>query len=421
MEKIVLDNGLRILLLPMEGARSASVGIWVKTGSCHETEKDQGISHFIEHMLFKGTARRSSRMISEEMDRLGGNMNAYTAKEYTYYYAQTLAENAAAALDILCDMLLHPRFDPDDLELERGIILDEMAMYEDSGEDVAQESLSAAVWPGSPFGRPICGIEETVSSFTAEDLRAYVRTHYTPERMLAAVGGGFDREAVLSLLRSTLGTLPRGNGIPPADPPAFTPSLSLVKKDFEQTSLILAMPGIPARDPRRYAMMLLNFIVGGGASSRLFQRLREELGLAYSVYSSSLASEGAGMFAVTASFSSDQQEKVLQEIAAVLKDAAEGVTEEECARAAAQIKASYIMGLETVAARTSYAGRNELFEGRQLESDEVLRELNKLTKADVDALAAEILGGSRRALSVAGDVKPRAFYSPFLPGLKGKR
>lgn len=414
MEKLVLENGLRILLLPMEGARSASVGVWVAAGSRHETEREQGICHFIEHMLFKGTVNRSARAISEETDMLGSSTNAYTAKEYTRFYAQTLAENAAATLDILCDMLMNPRLDPDELELERGVILDEMAMYDDSGEDVAQEKLFASVWPHSSLGRPICGVTETVSSLKAEDLRAYMRKNYTPERMLAVVGGGFDREAVLTLLNRTLGTLPRGGGIPSSDKPIFTPSLTLTKKTFEQTSLTLAMPGLASGDPRRYAMMLLNFIAGGGASSRLFQRLREELGLAYSVYSSNYAGVGAGVFLVAASFSADQQKRVLTEINAVLDGVAQGVTDEEFARALAQVKASHILGLETVAAQASWAGHNELYEGRQIDSSEALAHLDALTREDVNVLAADIIGCKDRALSVAGDTKSRAFYTPFL-------
>ncbi len=413
MEKLILDNGLRILLLPVAGARSASVGVWVAAGSRHEEAGEQGISHFIEHMLFKGTARRSARALSEEMDRLGGSVNAYTSKEYTRYYAQCLAENAAGALDILCDMLVSSRLDGEEMERERGVILDEMAMYEDSGEDVAHEALCAAVWPGSPLGRTILGLPETVSALTPDDLRRYMRRHYTPERMVAAVAGGFDREAVLRVLRETLGALPQGAGAPVLDAPAFTPALTLKPKEFEQTSLCLAMPGLPAGDPRRYAMSLLNFIVGGGASSRLFQRLREELGLTYSVYSAAYAGKGAGLFTVAASFSAGQQEQVLSEILAVLRGLPGTITEDELERARAQVKASFILGLETAAAQASYAGRNELLEGREIPPGEALAALDRLTRADVDGLAAALLQDPRRALSVAGDVKAPAFYDPF--------
>ncbi|MDD2363126.1 MAG: pitrilysin family protein [Oscillospiraceae bacterium] len=414
MEKQILENGLCIVYLPIEGAYSASVGIWVSAGSRHENIHEQGISHFIEHMLFKGTATRSSKDISEEMDSLGGGINAYTTKEYTRYYAQTLAENAVSAMDILCDMLLNPLIDPDELERERGVILDEMAMYEDSGEDVANEALYAAVWPNSPLGRPICGIKKTVSGFTSDDLRGYIRNNYTPERMIAVVAGSFDRDGMDTLIQNTLGSVKSGGNLPKLDVPEFIPSLALTKKRFEQTSLAIAMPGLPSEDKRRYAMMVLNFIVGGGASSRLFQRLREELGLAYSVYSSHSASKGTGLFTVLASFSADRQERVLTEINNVLKGLLDGVTEEEFDRARAQIKASNIMGLETVAARASFAGHNELFEGRQITSEEILDNLNSLTRSDIDMLAADVIGNPARALSVAGNTKSRSFYKGLL-------
>ena len=416
MDKQVLDNGLRVIYLPIEGVRSASVGIWVSAGSRHEEPQEQGISHFIEHMVFKGTARRSSLDISEEMDSLGGGLNAYTTREYTRYYAQTLGENAAAALDILTDMLMHPLFDENELELERGVILDEMAMYEDSGEDVAHEKLCAAVWPQSSLGCPIAGIPETVSTLTAGDLHRYRQCHYTPERMVVVAAGSYDRAAVTELIGQTLGILPRGEGAPSLDSPGFTPALALTRKKFEQTSLMLSMPGLPYGDERRYALMLLNFIIGGGASSRLFQRLREQLGLAYSIYSSPYATLGTGLFSVSASFSANQQQKVIEEINAVLDEVLQnGITEAELERARAQVKASHIMGLETVASKASLAGHTELFEGREYDSDETLRRLDALTKADIDTLAGDILGSGKRALSVAGDAKAKSFYKPFLP------
>ena len=410
-EKIVLDNGLRILYLPIDGALSASVAVWVAAGSRHEKTEEQGISHFIEHMLFKGTTRRTSREISEEMDFLGGGLNAYTAREYTRYYAQTLAENAVPTLDIICDMLMNPLLDKDELERERGVILDEMAMYEDSGEDVVHDALCAAVWPGSPLGRPICGVAKTVSSFTSDDLRNYIKTHYTPERMIAVVAGGFDRNGIDSLIQKTLGALPPGKGADGFVAPEFTPSLALTKKRFEQTSLSLAMPGLPAGDPRRYAMMVFNFIVGGGASSRLFQRLREELGLAYSVYISHSSSTGVGLFTVTAL--RRPQEQVLSEINSVLKGLKAGSPRRN-STGVAQIKASSIKGLN-VAAKASFAGHNELFEWRQITSEEMLQNLNALTRSDIDSLAHDILSEIKRALSVAGNIKKRSFYTSFLP------
>lgn len=414
MEKIQLENGLRVLLLPVEGARSVSASVWVEAGSRYETLEEQGISHFVEHMLFKGTATRSAREISEEMDRLGGTLNAYTTQEYTRYYAQSLPENAAGILDILSDMLLHAAVSEQDTELERRVILDEIAMYEDEGEELAHESLCALVWQGSPLGRPICGARETVSALTPAALRRYIRDHYTPERMIAAVAGSFRREEVLSLLTAGLGALPRGNGRPAADTPRFHPGAVQKKKEWEQVSLELGFAAPPAGSEERYAMMLLNFLVGGGASSRLFQRLREELGLAYSVYSASYASRNAGLFTISAGVAPDQQERLLREIRRELEALPGGITEEEFQRAKAQTKASFILGTESVAARTAALGRNELVLGREVTEDEVLAALDGVTRGEVNALAHAVFHGTPCALAAAGPVESRAFYEAFV-------
>ena len=217
MEKHTWDNGLRVLLLPEKEAMSASVDIWVEAGSRYESPAEQGISHFTEHMLFKGTGRRTARQISEEIDGLGGTLNAYTTRAYTRYYAQALAADPhpsgpAQVLDILLDMLLHSRLDPEELELERGVILEEIAMYEDIGEDLAHEALCGAVWPQSPLGRPVCGYPETVGGITASTLRRYVSQTYTPERMLVVLAGHFDADGLLLRLEESLGRRPRGAG-----------------------------------------------------------------------------------------------------------------------------------------------------------------------------------------------------------------
>lgn len=417
LEKLTLDNGLRVLLLPVEGALSASVGVWVEAGARYEPADKQGISHFVEHMAFKGTHTRTARQISEEMDLLGGGMNAYTTKEYTRFYAQTLAENARPAMELLADMLLHSRMAAEDVEVERGVILEEMAMYEDAGEDVAHEALCGAVWPRSPLGRPICGTRKTVESIQPGDLLRYVAEEYAPGRMVAVAAGGYNREEMLACIHSTLGGLKPGAPRPTADAPAFTPGVVLRKKKFEQVSLELAVPGLPFGEEeksQRYALMLFNFIAGGGASSRLFLRLREELGLAYSIYSTHYASKGAGLFTVSAAVSPKQQLRVLGEIREILAGLAGGIGEEEFLRARAQIKSSFILGLESVAARATYVGRNELLEGRAVEETEVLAALDRLEPRDIERLAARLLQNAPWALAVAGKVEDRAAYLPYI-------
>lgn len=433
MEKIVLDNGLRILLAPIENALSASVEIWAEAGSRYEDPKQQGISHFAEHMLFKGTQRRTARQISEETDRLGGALNAYTTRHCTRFYAQVLAdaspnssagsssgpaplEGAAAMLDILLDMVLHSRMDPKDTELERQVILDEMDMYEDVGEDVTHENLVACCWPGSGLGRPICGWKESVRSIGPEDLRRYVREQYTPERLMVVLAGKFHRDRLLEQIVGQLDSLPRGSGVPACDRTDFSPGISLKKKKFEQLSLELAYPGLPIGDSRRYAMMLLNFIVGGGASSRLFLRLREDLGLAYSVYSSHEAAPGAGLFSVSASVAPSRQLDALAEIRRTLGEIAGGsapIQEEEFLRARAQTKAAVILGRETVAAKAYYMGHNELFARRDIPEREVLDALDRVTLPQVQTLARELFSAPC-ALSAAGGVSSPEKYEKIL-------
>ena len=418
MEKITWSNGLRLLLLPVEGALSASVGVWIEAGSRYEPASAQGISHFVEHMLFKGTAARSARDISEEMDMLGGSLNAYTTQECTRYYAQTLAQNAPGALELLSDMLLHSRMAPADVELERKVILDEIAVYEDVGEDLAHEALCAAAWPGSPLGRPICGTRSSVAALTSADLLRYVREQYPPERMVVVAAGAFDKAALMDILERGLAALPRGAGRPAVDAPAFSPALTLRPKDFEQVCLELGWRGIPAGDERRYAMMLANFIIGGGASSRLFLRLREELGLAYSIYSGSYADTGAGLFTVSASVAPEEQELVLTEIRGVLDGLLDGVTEPEFQRAKAQVKASYILGMESVAAKAANLGRCELTFGRSLPDEEVLAALDGVTRDEVDALIRTLFAGKPAALAAAGPVGSDSLYAAALAPLR---
>lgn len=412
MEKIEWENGLRILLLPEEDALSASVDIWVEAGSLYEDPARQGISHFAEHMLFKGTRTRTARQISEEIDALGGSLNAYTTRLYTRYYAQVLAANPHPAepgrvLDILLDMLLHSRFDPADLELERGVILEEMAMYEDIGEDLAHEALCAAVWLESPFGWPVCGRPETVKAITADALRDYVARTYTPERTLVVLAGHFDREELLGKLAAALGKRPRGASRTRPAVPDFFPGITLRRKRFEQVSLELGFPGLSFDDERRHAMMLLNFIVGGGASSRLFLRLREEKGLVYTVYSTHEAVRGTGLFTIAASVAPANQMEALREIRQLLDGLCgrDAITSAELERARAQIKASLILGMETVVSRAYYAGQNELYAGRDIPVRETLSRFDEVTLEQVQSLASAMFRG-KWAYAAAGPVRP---------------
>lgn len=287
------------------------------------------------------------------------------------------------------------------------MILDEIAMYEDMGEDLAHEALCGTVWPASPMGWPVCGRPDTVAAVTSPALRRYVNRTYTPERILVVLTGHFVRDDLLQRLEQALGTRPRGAGRPVVDTPGFRPGVALLSKPFEQVSFEIGFPGLSFHHERRYAMMLLNFIVGGGASSRLFQRLREERGLAYSVYSSHEAAAGTGLFTVSASVAPTNQQEVLREIRHILDGLCHGeaITPAELERARAAIKASVILGMETVASRAYYAGQNELFSGREIPIREMLGRFDAVTLEQVQSLAGETFSGPW-AYAAAGPVCP---------------
>lgn len=414
MQRLILDNGMRVLLLPQEDTRVFTLDVWVQAGSRYENGYHGGISHLMEHMLFKGTERRTSRDISLAMDAVGGVMNAYTGQEATRYYIQTLGEYADAALDLLSDMLLHTTIPERELALERQVVLEEIAMYEDSAEDTAHDSLTEAVWKGSGLGAPISGTRESVLAIDREELLRFLRDKYTPDRMVMVCAGSFDPVAVEKQIRQDFGSCPTGTRPDIPDSPLFIPSIVSQKKAYEQVSLELGFPGLPSDSPERYALSLLTAVVGDGESSRLYQRLREELGLTYGIYAVHYACLGAGMYTVSASVSPKNQMQALEEIGKVLTQLVEeGITEEELVRAKARAKAALIMSQETVAARAAREGRSERLFGRSVKVQEVLEAWERITCADVLRLARQIFVNTP-ALSVVGPVEEEEAYRPVL-------
>nr|WP_317413434.1 pitrilysin family protein [uncultured Solibaculum sp.] len=410
MEQITLSNGVRILLESIPFFKTASFGIWVLNGSRHEKQEEGGASHFLEHMMFKGTSSRSALDIAIQSDLLGGQLNAYTSKEYTCYYAHTLSDHAPAAFEMLCDMLTDPRMDKEDVELERGVILDEIAMYEDSAEDVAADLLYDGVWPNHPLGRPILGTADTVSSFAAQDLVHYLDGHYTPDRILVSVCGSYDREAMLDICSRYLGSISPKKGQHVEDSPRFTPSVRLRDKDFEQSAILLGFPGLPLEAEDRIALSIFSNIAGGNASSRLFQRLREELGLVYSVSSYCICHKGAGLMAVGLTVTPDLEEKALEETMKVLKSLKQSVTQEELTRAKEQLKAGLVMGMEGISSRAASAARSCLLEGRIYTEDMLIQRVDAVTLDHLMQRADEALHFDQMAVAAAGQLKQPDFY-----------
>ncbi|MCI8497311.1 MAG: insulinase family protein [Clostridiales bacterium] len=410
MEKIKLKSGLTIIMEQAPFFKTASFGVWIRSGSRYETAQNTGISHFIEHMLFKGTSTRSALDIAVTSDTFGGQLNAYTSKEYTCVYSRTLHTHFAQAFEMICDMITHPRLDPADIETERGIIREEIAMYEDSAEEVAADLLYGGVWLQSGLGRPILGDPSTVGAFTREDMTDYREYTYTPENMVVSVCGRFDREELLDIAGRYF---PKPSGKEPlfVSAPSYTPCIRVREKDFEQTSVVLGFPGLAVGDERRFALSVLNNLLGGGSSSRLNQRIREELGLAYSVYSYSILHMGAGLFGVSAATSPETEEQALLEMLKILRELPHTIREEEVCRVKEQIMASLAMGMEGIASRASHNGRSELLEGQIPTDDDLLQKVRQVTVEDVREMAKELTRFDSMSIAAVGRIKNEDYYT----------
>ncbi len=408
-ELVSLENGLQIWLEPVDTLRTASFGVWIAAGSSHETPQTSGISHFLEHMFFKGSTSRSAQQIAEQMDAIGGQMNAYTTKEYTCFYARTLSEHVAEGFDILSDMLVFPAILPEDTELERGVVLEEIGMSTDDPEDVVGEQLESAVWRDSPYGMPILGRRETVSSFSPHQLKTWLKKHYTGTQTVISICGNYDRDRFLRQAEERFGKIAAGE--PRMSPPTtpYRRSCLVTSRPIEQTHLCFCVPGLPSRSEKRWAMSMLNMILGASTSSRLFQRIREELGLVYSIGTDCAPYAGGGLLYVQAAVNPGDARQAAQEIIAVLNRARLGVTQQEFARAREGLKSSLLMSMENSMSRCAYTARGALL-GEILSDDELLERVQSVTKEQVDALAYELLDQERLSVSVCGAVEDEAFF-----------
>ena len=412
-QKITLPNGARILTEEIPGARSASLGFFAGVGSRHEKAADNGCAHFVEHMLFKGTQRRTAADLAKDMDAIGGQFNAYTTKEHTCFHGRTLDTHLDRSLDILSDMLFHSKFAQEDIETERGVILEEISMYEDVPDDLVSECLSAAVYKGTPLARPVLGTQSTLANVTGESLSAWQKEHYRPGALVAALAGSFT-QAQVDRLVDCLSELEPG----PANtfkPAAYRPAVTARKKAIEQNHLILSYEGLTYLDERRPQLLLLNSLLGGGCSSRLFQEVREKRGLCYTVYSYASDNEDTGLLGIYTGTSKEQEDEALNTIRNVIEDFAEhGPTEEELARVKEQAKSSLLMGTESVQSRMSRLGTGTLLFGRVRETEELLELYDNVTREQLRDLAQDIFRPETASLSAVGRVKTVAEYTHWL-------
>ena len=412
-QEITLKNGARLLLEEVPGARSAALGFFVGVGSRHEAAEANGAAHYIEHMVFKGTQRRTAAQLAKDMDAIGGHINAYTTKEHTCFYARSLDRHLDQALDLLSDMLFHSKFDQQDVELERGVILEEIGMYEDTPEDLVSERLSAAVYKGTALARPILGTPKTLCNMSGDWLRQWQREHYRPGNMVAALAGSFTQAQVDSIL-DVLRAMEPGEKLLQT-PGRYQAAITTRRKAIEQNHLVLAFPAMNYLDPRRYQLLLLNSLLGGGCSSRLFQEVREKRGLCYTVYSYVADHEDTGLQGIYTAVNPEQENAALETIRNIVDDLAQhGPTQAELDRAREQAKVSLLLGSESIQTRMSHLGSAALLYHKVKEVDEIIAEYDAVTREQLQTLAQEMFDFNHASLSAVGKVKTKADYSQWL-------
>ena len=402
--KQVLPNGLTVITEVMPAVRSVSIGVWVKTGSRHERASENGITHFLEHMVFKGTKNRSAEEIARATDSIGGHLDAYTSKEYTNFSIKVLDEHLQRAFNVLADLVKNPLFRPGDVAKERKVVREEIKMVEDTPDDLVHEIFTQAFWRGHALGRPILGTRRTVESFDRRRLSSYFRRHYAPNRMLITAAGHLEHSRIVDMVLKEFGDSPQGTRLAGGSAPVPYPHLKLRdKEDLEQVHLCLGAPGYPQTHEKRYACLILNTVLGGGMSSRLFQNVREKRGLAYAVFSGLTMFQDVGCLSVYAGTSTENTRRVIglvMEEFRQLKSSPLG--EEELGRAKDYLKGSLLLSLESTSSRMANLARQEMVFGRYLSMDEVAAGIGAVTAAEVLSVAREIFVGDRIALTVLG-------------------
>ena len=410
-----LPAGLRLVTESMPHVRSVTVGVWIKRGSRHESDAEAGVAHFVEHMLFKGTTTRSAQVIAQTIDSIGGQLDAFTAKEYAGYYIKVLDEHLPLAIDLLADMVMRPALMPADIEREQGVILEEIKMVEDAPDDLVHEVFAQQCWPTHPLGRPILGTPETVTSFDSPGLRDYFQRTYLASNLVVAAAGRFDHARLRDLVVQAFEQLPAALEPDGTEPPSVTPGVTFRRKPIEQAHLCLGTPAYHQTHDDRHALFVLNTILGGSMSSRLFQHIREERGLAYVVYSGLTTYSDAGMLTVYAGCAAERVREVVDLTMAELQTLRDApVPAEELTRAKDHLKGSLMLNLESTSSRMSHLARQHIQFGRYFTLDEILAQIDRVSAADVQRVAAELFRNGGLAASVVGPAAADAVSADHL-------
>ncbi|HOV73981.1 MAG TPA: pitrilysin family protein [Candidatus Hydrogenedentes bacterium] len=396
-----LDNGMTVTLERLPYLHSATAGVWVKTGSANEQPDQAGISHFLEHLFFKGTKTRTARQIMEPIESKGGHLNAFTSREYTCLYIKTLDKHLAAGIEVLADVIKNSTFC--DLDKERNVVLEEIASIEDVPEDYAHDLLSARLWPNHPLGWPVSGRVESVANITIKDVQSYYKAWYRPRNMYFSIAGNFDESAVLEQVDREFGGLPPSPSHKHSGPPEFAPGIEIVERDIAQNHLCMAFPGPTVSDERRYVYDILSSALGGGSTSRLFERIREEEGLAYSIYSFHSCFFTAGMFGIYAAVAPENFDRTLGLIFEEIgKFRAKPIPETELENNREHLKGSMLMSLESTFNRMSRMAKSMIYYKRLLGLSEIIGALDAVTVDDLHQVAVEIFRPERCTMLVLG-------------------
>ena len=400
--RTALPNGLVVVTEPMAHVRTVSLGVWIDAGSRYEDPRTMGVSHFIEHALFKGTTSRSALAIAQEMDALGGHLNAFTDREHTCFYLRVLSDHLEAAIGVLADMVLRPALEPGAMERERQVILEEINSYEDAPDDLVHDVFAATLWPGHPLGWPVAGTAASVGGLGGADLRAFMEARYRPGASLVAAAGQLDHDKMVQLVGDALGAWNGAARPVSLTTPAPRRAAAFRAKDIEQVHLCLGAPALPQAHPDRYVMAVLETALGGGMSSRLFQEIREERGLAYSISAYHAPYRDTGAFVVYAGTSPAACTDVVRLTAGILAEARRGLPSDDIARAKASLKGGLMLDLETPGSRMSKLARSEQYFGRQFTLDEILADVDRVTESDVRRVAETVLAPRSYTFAAVG-------------------
>lgn len=396
-----LANGMRVVSHAMPHLQTVSLGVWVASGARHETESEHGISHLLEHMAFKGTTRRTAVDIAEEIEQVGGDLNAATSLDTTCYYARVLKDDVTVALDIIADILQNPRYANEDLERERDVIIQEIASTLDSPEEMVFDLVQDAAFEKQPLGRPILGTVESVSRFTPAELRTFLAARYKAEGMVLSAAGNVSHDALVAQAQRLFADIPGGKA-PPAVAARYVGGSRVSQKSFEQAHIVLGYEGFPYRDPDFFAVQVFSGLFGGGMSSRLFQEVRERRGLCYSIYAFHWAFADTGLFGVHAATGPEDVAELMPVILGELERAAHDIGEAELSRAKAQLRAGLLMTLESPAARAGQIARQLLLFGRPLPVEELVARIDAISVEQIRRLAGDIFTGSVPTLTAIG-------------------